>query len=428
MPRPSFRLRRFMLLYSALWAFLLPLALAYLWLRGRKDPLYRQHLSERFGRYPTRFDGSVWVHAVSLGELRSAVPVIRALLERGEQIVITVFTPAGRREAERIFAAEMVRNNVAVVWVPLELPFAFKRFFASFSPKFALVMEIEIWPRMIMAAKKASVPLYLCNAQYPQKSYDRDLKKSRWRADVTAQVAGALVKSDLQRDRFASVGVQDIAVTGELRFDQPVPDALVQAGERWKATLKGRKVITIPSVVEGEDAVYIGLIDALKGPDAPLVIYVPRAPERFDLTYDMLIERGFKTSRRSDVFDADLNGHVTDIDVLLGDSFGEMYFYLAACDVAVIGGSFIPQGAHNVSEPLVLGKPCIVGPHVWTIEFPVVEAMAAGVVQQVQSGSELAALINSGALPKSTEALAFAQTQMGSTARTINALEARGLI
>ena len=152
--------------------------LIYLWRRGRKDALYSQHLAERFGRYSQRLPGAIWVHAVSLGEMRSAVPLVRALLDRGDPVVTTHFTPAGRREAERVFAADIAAGRMAVVWVPFETSWAYRGFFRAFRPKAGLVMEIEIWPRMIFAAKRAGVPLFMCNAQYPTKSMARDAKLS----------------------------------------------------------------------------------------------------------------------------------------------------------------------------------------------------------------------------------------------------------
>jgi 3-deoxy-D-manno-octulosonic-acid transferase len=149
------RLWLFLRLWSALWHLGLPIVLIYLWKRGRKDPLYRQHLAERFGRYGRGLPGSVWIHAVSLGELRSAVPLIRALLDRGETVVTTHFTPAGRREAERVFAFEIAAGRLVSVWVPLETSWAYAGFFRTFRPKLGLVMEIEIWPRMIFASRRA---------------------------------------------------------------------------------------------------------------------------------------------------------------------------------------------------------------------------------------------------------------------------------
>jgi 3-deoxy-D-manno-octulosonic-acid transferase len=290
-------------------------------------------------------------------------------------------------------------------------------------------MEIEVWPRMIAAARKAGVPFYLCNSHYPSRSYDRDMKRFKWRAEVLSLLAGAFIKSDLQRPRFEASGVTDIAITGEMRFDQAIPAELVTAGARWKTTLDNRHVIALPSVVVGEDETYLNMINALQDTDAPLFIYIPRAPERFDETADLLQACGLKIARRSDVFDAVFNGTPpADIDVLLGDSMGEMYFYLAACDLAIIGGGFIEKGAHNVSEPLALGKPCVVGPYTHTIEFPLEEAKAAGVAYQVQSEAELIAYLQARQFPSSEKAMTFATEQKGATQRTIAALTQRGLI
>ena len=227
----SLALRLFLLAWSALWTLGLPVVLLYLWRRGRKDPAYLAALPERFGRYARPMPGAIWVHAVSLGEMRSAVPLIRGLLAAGHQVVTTHFTPAGRAEALRAFGPEIALGQLQAVWVPLETRWAFAGFFRAFGPAYGLVMEIEIWPRMVFAARRAQVPLFMCNAQYPADSLARDSRGLRLRQQVMQGFAGALVKSDLQAARFAGVGVRNIAVTGELRFDQPVPQAQVTAGQ-----------------------------------------------------------------------------------------------------------------------------------------------------------------------------------------------------
>jgi 3-deoxy-D-manno-octulosonic-acid transferase len=266
-----------------LWAFGLPFVLAYLWKRGRKDRDYSRRLRERFGWYGQTMRGAVWVHAVSLGEVRSAMPLIQGLLEQGERVVITHFTPAGRRETVRVLGDEIAAGRVAAVWVPFELSVCFAGFFRAFAPKYGLVMEIEIWPRMIMAARRRSVPLFMCNAQYPRKSVARD-GTTGLLAQIKRGFTGALVKSDLQAQRFSAVGVRNIAVTGELRFDQTIPPSHLAAG---LAVRPDRPVVTIASAVAGEDTGYISVIKALqadaqaKGKPRPLVVYVPRAPERF---------------------------------------------------------------------------------------------------------------------------------------------------
>lgn len=391
---PSLKLRATLLGYSALWWLGLPAALLYLRKRAKKDPDYGAHLGERFGRHAPWPEGprTIWVHAVSLGEMRSAVPLIRAILTRGERVVTTHFTPAGRREAEAVFAPEIAAGTLRAVWVPFEFGFAYTRFFKVFRPALGLVMEVEIWPRMIMGARKAGIPLFMCNAQYPSKSYARDQRSGGLRGQIMRGFAGAMVKSDLQRQRFSSVGVDPIEITGELRFDQPIPPHLPARGIAARAALAPhRPVLVLTSVVEGEDDLYISAIKRAisKGYD-PLFIYVPRAPERFDTVFQMLTAAGLRVAKRSEILSPDLTLQATpEIDVLLGNSMGEMYFYLAMGDTALVGGGFIPKGAHNISEPLALRKPVIVGPEIFTIEYPAIEAIAAGVVTHVTTAQAL---------------------------------------
>lgn len=378
-------------LYRVLNYLLLGPLLIYLWLRGKRDPLYKKFIAERFGFYNQQKSSvvnPVWVHAVSLGELRSAVPLINALLEQGEHIVTTHFTPAGRREACRVFTTEIAAGSLTVVYVPLETHHAFSRFYKHFNPKYGLVMEVEFWPCMILSAKKFGLPLFLCNGQYPTKSFDRDTNGLGFRASIVQGFAGVMVKSDLQAKRFASLGQKSIAITGELRFEQPIPAAQISKGQLARKTLQRTSAVAIASAVVGEDETYIKTILAIKkscktsGIEPPLFIYVPRAPERFDDVKALLDNAGLITGMRSDLIDDQLNllqPH-KDIDVLVGNSMGEMYFYLSIADCVIVGGGFTPHGAHNISEAFALSKPVLVGPSIWTIEYPALEAIEAGVL------------------------------------------------
>lgn len=418
------RLWLFLRLWSLVWHLGLPVVLAYLWRRGRKDALYRRALGERFGRYSQTMPGAVWVHAVSLGELRSAVPLIRGLLERGERVVITLFTPAGRREAEKVFSAEITAGHVAAVWVPLETSWAYKGFLKSFQPKLGLVMEIEIWPRMIFAARAAGVPLYMCNAQYPSDSMARDARLGL-RPALMRGFAGALVKSDLQAERFASVGVKNIMVTGELRFDQPIPPAQLAAAAAVRPTLGPRRVIAFASVTEPEEALFLAAAQELLAVRTPpVIIFIPRAPERFDPLARAMSEKGILFARRSQRLDRRL-AHLSQapMDLLLGDSLGEMYFYLALADRVVVGGGFQPKGSHNIIEPLALKKPVIVGPQIQTIEYPAVEAIAAGVCLQT-TAERLVQDVQDWPDPPAQAMAAFMAAHSGATARTLAALDA----
>lgn len=424
------RLWLFLPLYTVLWHLGLPFALAYLWWRGRKDALYAQHLGERFGRYPQRMTDAVWIHAVSLGEVRSAVPLIEAFLARGDRVVVTHFTPAGRRETARVFAPAITEGRLAAIWVPLETSWAYAGFFRAFAPRLGLVMEVEHWPRMILSAKRADVPLFPCNAQYPAASFAADQARHPWRIEVIGRYAGALVKSKLQAERFRACGLKQLAVTGETRFDQPIPAAQVSAGRALRAALaQGRRVVTIASAVEGEDEAYISAIKVLKSNlrrshEDALIVYVPRRPERFAEVGASLTAAGFRVALRSACLGADLapRGALPDCDVLLGDSLGEMYFYLAMADRVVVGGGFTPKGAHNIIEPLALGKPVLTGPVTWPIEYPFEEARAAGVAEAVPDATALAAALLKGAAQTDVIAAFFA-AHSGAAQRTLAALD-----
>jgi 3-deoxy-D-manno-octulosonic-acid transferase len=416
------RLWLFLRFWSVLWHLGLPFVLIYLWRRSRKDGVYGQHLAERFGRYRQQMQGPVWVHAVSLGEVRSAVPLIRALLDRGETVVTTHFTPAGRREAERVFAAEIASGRLTSVWVPIETSWAYAGFFRAFRPRLGLVMEIEIWPRMIFASRAAGVALYMCNAQYPSDSMVRD---ARWglRPAMMRGFAGAFVKSDLQAQRFASIGVKNIVVTGELRFDQPIPAVQLAAGAALRPHLGPRQVFAFVSVTEPEEALFLAAaqeILAVRTP--PVVIFVPRAPERFDAVAHAMAQKGILFDRRSTRLDGGFQPVTqSPMDVLLGDSLGEMYFYLALADRVVVGGGFQPKGSHNIIEPLALKRPVLVGPKIQTIEYPAVEAIAAGVCLQT-SPDRLVQDLLSWSDPDPQAIDAFMGVHSGATARTLAAL------
>lgn len=421
----------FLVIYQLAWVALTPLVVLYLFRRGRRDPVYVQHLGERFGRYPVLPRNPVWIHAVSLGETRSAVPLARDLLAAGETVVFTHFTPAGRKEAARAFGPEMAEGRVASVWVPLDMFWVFNRFFTACRPKFGLTMEIEIWPAMVFASRRAGVPLYMCNAQYPGRSLKRDSGMLRLRQRIMTGFAGAFVKSQMHADRFAVVGLRNIHVTGELRFDQPIPQGLLNAAAQFLPNLVGRQVITFASAVEGEDALFLLAIKTLLMSETPpFIVYVPRAPEHFDAVARMFHDAGIDFARRSEVFGdgvAGLNGPADwpeRVDLLLGDSIGEMYFYLSLADRVVVGAGFVPAGAHNIIEPLALNKPVITGPYTFTIEYPFVEAQAAGVALSVPNGEALVDALRGPSWTTPAQIEAFMAAHSGASARTLVALQA----
>jgi len=396
-PFYSLSMRAVLAIYTLLMGLLLPLILLYIYLRSRKDPRYRAHLRERFGFYKTSAQGAVWVHAVSLGEMNAAAPLIQRFLDDGETVVTTHFTPAGRAAAQKLFPAECTSGRLVPVWVPLEYDWVFRRFFKAFSPKFGLVMEIEMWPRMIASARNHGVPLFLCNGHYPPSSFERDKRHFGLRGRLATGYAGLLIKSEPDARRFRHFGAQNVEMTGELRFDRALPAPMLEAATEIRAAHLVRPVITLASVVGGEDELYLDAIEKMQaharalGRPAPLFVYVPRAPERFSAARALLTDAGQKVLARSACLDAcfRLETDLTGADILLGDSLGEMYFYLALADIVIVGGGFIPSGAHNVIEPLGLKKPVFVGPYTWTIEYPALEAIEAKVLTQCETIDQL---------------------------------------
>lgn len=405
---PTWRLSLMIALYELAWHLLLPLVLLFLWRRGKKEPLYRAHWVERFGGVDTRLIHPIWVHSASMGEMRGAAPLIRALVDAGHPVLVTTLTPAGRTAGHSLFQEAIARGRLQVSYVPLELSWAVARFIRRVRPRAALMTEIDTWPVLLAGIRRAGVPLGMANAQYPKKSIERDRRWGGFRASLFQAYQLVLCKSETHAQRFRDVGCERVVVAGETRFDLPVSPAQIAAAlalhQPWQlatGVAGGRPVLCFASAIVGEDEQFIDAIRqvqaGVKAAGLPplLVVYVPRSPQRFDTVADMMQAAGLRVARRSRTLDATLAPvadapDMAEIDVLLGDSLGEMYFFLALSQVVVVGASFVPLGAHNVIEPLALRKPVMVGPSIWGIEYPGVEALAAGVLQQHLTISSLA--------------------------------------
>lgn len=405
---PNWRMSLAIALYEALWHLLLPAALLFLWRRGRREPLYRAFWGERRGDVRTALERPLWVHSASMGEIRGAAPLVRALLAAGYPVLVTTLTPAGRSAAQKLFAEEIAAGRAQVAYVPFELGWALRRFIRQVRPRAAMMTEIDTWPLLLTTIRRQHVPLCIANAQYPKKSIERDRKWGGFRAALFQAYELVLCKSETHAQRFRAVGCERVVVAGETRFDLPVSPAQIAAAQalvaRWRLAPAQRPVICFASAIVGEDEqfvqafaqVHAGL--AAAGRPRPLFVYVPRSPQRFDAVAALFEAGGLRVLRRSRAFDAQLQplAGLPDgdgVDVLLGDSLGEMYFYLALSQVVVVGASFVPLGAHNVIEPLALKKPVMVGHSIWGIEYPGVEALAAGVLQQHPTIDSLSAAL-----------------------------------
>lgn len=411
------------LAYKLLLWLLLPQALLHLWWRGRRQPEYRRHLGERFGRYTLARDARplLWVHAVSVGETRAAEPLVFALLQQypNHRLLLTHMTPTGRATGAALFG-----ERVQQCYLPYDFPFAVAAFLDYFKPACGIFLETEIWPHLIAACGQRSIPAFLVNARLSARSFRRYRRFSALTASALRGLTAIAAQSDDDAARLKELGAPAVTVTGNLKFDSAPDAALVAQGVDWRRQYgAARPVLLLASTREGEEAL---LLDALQaGPaDNALIVLVPRHPQRFDEVAALLDARDLAYQRRS-------AGQSIDpaTRVLLGDSMGEMTAYYAACDVAIVCGSFLPFGAHNLIEACALGKPVVVGPHDFNFAETVRLAVAAGAaLQMTDAATAIAAareLLADGARHARMAAAgrSFVQSHAGSTQRLLTLLK-----
>jgi len=353
-------------LYTVLLRLALPFLLARLWWRGRAEPGYREGVGERLGLYGGEAPQPLlWIHAVSVGEARAAEPLVRALAAAAPQyrILVTCTTAAGRATLKQLYG-----ESVLCAYLPYDFPETTRAFLEHFKPRLGVLMETEVWPNLLAECARQGVPVVLANARLSEKSARR---YARWRGlaePAFASLAAVCAQSAEDAARLRAAGARDPRVTGNLKFDVSPDPAQLAAGRAWRAGL-ARPVVLAASTREGEEK----LLVADWRPEAgALLVVVPRHAPRFDEVARLA------QSRRS----AQPQPAAGD-QVHLGDTMGEMAFYYAACDVAVIGGSFAPLGGQNLIEALAAGAPAVLGPHMFNFAEATRLALRAGAARQV---------------------------------------------
>ena len=399
----------------------LPLVLARLAWRARKEPAYLEHIGERFGGFAGRPDRPmVWLHAVSVGEARAAQPLVEALITRlpGYGLVITCMTPAGRATAFSLYGA-----RATVVYLPYDYPFAIRRFVRHFRPRLGVVMETEVWPNVLAGCVAAGVPTALANARMSQRSFLRYRRFHALSAGALTSFACVAAQTATDRDRLAALGARSPVVTGNLKFDvTPLPE-LLALGQAWRAAVRSRRVLLAASTREGEEVLLLPLFVSLAAA-GHLVVLVPRHPQRFAEVEALVRSAGLTVTRRSRDCPP-----TPDCALWLGDSMGEMAAYFALADCAYIGGSLLPFGGQNMIEAAACGCPALFGPHTWNFSDAADQAVAAGAAVRVTDTDALARDINDLLTDHTRRArmaaagLAFAHAHRGATARTMALLE-----
>jgi len=382
---------RYPFAWAALSYLLVPAAVVALAWKGLRYRPYWRRWSERFALGIEPMSGPViWVHAVSVGEVRSSVALVRALMQRypRHRVLLTTMTPTGAQQVSRLFD-----GAVEHMYLPYDLPDVVRRFLNRIRPSLAVIAETEFWPNLFAACRRRGIPLVLANVRVSANALSGYMRvPATTRAMFAcADLVCSQTRTDAQRLRSLGVPEQRLFVTGNLKFDVPVTDAVTSAGrelrQRWGA---GRFVWIAGSTHGGEEERIVRVYRELQMRWSDmLLVLVPRDPERFSAVtrlvrrFDLSVARHSRTPGRL----------APGVEVLVGDTMGELQTFYAAADVAFVGASLVRRGGHNILEPAAAAIPVIFGPHMTNFEDIAATVLEAGAGQQVYDEPELAAAV-----------------------------------
>ncbi|QWD98251.1 3-deoxy-D-manno-octulosonic acid transferase [Polynucleobacter sp. MG-5-Ahmo-C2] len=375
--------------YQLLWHLLLPLAFIRLAWRARHSFAYLHHIPERlgFGYDKPIKQESIWIHAVSVGETRAAQPLIDAYLARGETILLTHMTLNGRRTGKQLFANQIASGQIRQVYLPYDLCWSVEHFLNIFKPKLGLFMETEAWPTVVFRCAEIGPPLFLVNARLSERSARRVNRFGKAGRSLFQAFAGILAQTEFDAQRYRSLGVKNISIVGNLKFDVPLDPLLIQQGKQWQQELHASKrlMVCAASTRDGEEEILLKAWKDLMLSNsfviAPLLCLVPRHPERFADVADLMYSAGLKFRRRTEW--SGIPTECAGLDVVLGDSMGEMPMYYSAADLVVMGGSLLPFGGQNLIEACAAGCPVLLGEHTYNFQQASLDAIQAGAAKRI---------------------------------------------
>lgn len=368
-----------------------PLFLLHLLWRGRANPAYRQRWQERFALGNVHIDDAevIWVHAVSVGEVQAALPLIRRLIREhpSHRVVVTTTTPTGAQRVHSELADSVVHH-----YMPYDLPGAMQRFLKKIRPRVVIVLETELWPNLFHFCAQRGVAVALVNVRLSARSalgYGRFSSLTREMLGNVNLIA-AQTTADAQRLMQLGAKSAQIKVTGSIKFDARLPASLKEEAQVLRRALGvERHVLIAASTHEGEDVEVLNAFEVIRAeiPNS-LLLLVPRHPERFDSVRVLSEKRGLRTATRTQA-----SVSYADIDVFVGDTMGELPMFYAASDVGFVGGSLVPVGGHNLLEPAALALPIITGPHTFNFEEITRRLSEIGACVEANSAEQLAQIV-----------------------------------
>jgi 3-deoxy-D-manno-octulosonic-acid transferase len=363
---------------------LIPYAIYWL-LRSLFNQSYRHKLLHRFGFDYPKLESSLWVHAVSVGEVVAATPLIRELRRAypAYTVLVTTVTPTGAARVASLFGSDVLH-----AYIPFETPGSVNRFFAATRPRIAMIMETEIWPNLYHGCGVRNIPLVLVSARISPRSMNNYRKLLPLFRKTLSHGIVIAAQSESDANRFMQLGAspERTRVIGNIKFDVEVPNELEQQGRRFREAKFGTKSVWIAaSTHDGEEQLVLDAQEELLKvhPDL-LLILVPRHPQRFDAVRELLDKRRVNYVTRT-------SGAACDAatTVYFGDTMGDVSLFYAASDIAFVAGSLVPIGGHNLLEPAAFGVPVITGPHVFNAQEIADRFLAEGACRMVQDSDEL---------------------------------------
>jgi 3-deoxy-D-manno-octulosonic-acid transferase len=366
-----------------------PFVAVYWLFRAIVNRSYRGGFGQRFGFGYPKLRRCIWLHAVSVGEVQAALPLVTAIRSRfpNHTMLVTTVTPTGAARVKALFG-----DTVRHCYIPFEMPIAVNRFFGSVKPELALIIETEIWPNLYRGSGMRDIPLVLVSARISPRSvggYRRLLPLFRDTLSYGIIIA-AQSRADAERFRSLGASPERTRVTGNIKFDIELPVDLVARGDELRRQVFGERSVWIAaSTHEDEEKQILSAHRQLKDANPNiLLILVPRHPERFVQVRSLIEKDGFRCVARTEKRRCDES-----TDVFLGDTMGEVPLFYAASDIAFVGGSLVPVGGHNLLEPAALGLPVITGPYVFNAQEIADMFVDLGACRMVRNAEELAAAV-----------------------------------